>query len=295
MLHFSSNEFFQQYWLTPEQDYQRFINTCRVWETPSLSYPNQVAGYFRRMCDSCSRQRRGDILGREMLRGIPSLFCSRCVANHKLLHFSDLQKRQTKDWERVCIGHEGVLKICDELYLSIHQVTARAEISGAAELVCPGKHDKHQPKCAAITCPADCRPRSKCYRDVDGNLRLRLSFTTHIKLKRTVNGSICPHKLRKALEGTVSTPGLGFWQNLYTIHRDGDIRAFDPNICDCVDWFAASPSTKGQKLHRPKLTCHSVRQTFLRGGERMHNRRAASVVADDAHINATVIQGSWRA
>ncbi|KAM3503925.1 hypothetical protein MY11210_008534, partial [Beauveria gryllotalpidicola] len=90
---FSSEAAFKKYHLTPEEDKDRFEDTARIWTPPLAWFQNQAASSFGRMCAECATKRKGDIFGKALLKSMPELYCSRCRTKHKIMHFSEDQRR----------------------------------------------------------------------------------------------------------------------------------------------------------------------------------------------------------
>ncbi|KAJ6790195.1 hypothetical protein PWT90_11072 [Aphanocladium album] len=234
---FSNDAQFRCHHLTAEQDARRFRDTVRIWAAPAAFYPGQQQYSKYLLCDECAMRRNGDLLGKAMLRNMPSLYCSGCRTVHREMHFSQLQREHSCDSTRVCLGHEGCTRICVHQFLSLSQVSARAASNGHQSFVCKYRHGKSLPACAAATCPADNRPRTQCYHDEEGKLRVRFEAAWHVEAKRMPNGKISAMTLRNSLNRFYADSDLGRWSGVFSPRVGYELRAFDPNLCDCIDWY----------------------------------------------------------
>lgn len=236
---FSEQEVFRRHHLAAVDDFERYLDTARIWAAPRDYFSNQSASSRVFLCEECLQSRRNDIFGRYTLCSMPSLYCSRCKTMHKEMHFSIEQQHAEEDGDRICIGHEGSFQVCRELVISLHQVVARSRRPKAGPLLCWAPHVKCETNtCGRDTCPGDCRPVAECYQDKSGRSRVKISFACHITLQRRLNGKICPHALRKQLNRVSMRGDLGKSWGSFLPEEEPEMRAFDPNICDCVDWTA---------------------------------------------------------
>lgn len=233
---FSQHKSFKRHHLTQADDCERYHDTTRIWAAPRCYFPHQTAHPTLSMCADCSKNRQGDILGRNLLQSMPHLYCSGCKTTHREMHFTE-DEQIAEDEERICIGHEGTLQVCKELMITLHQVVARCRRPGRAIACCNRAHGQCQTdKCDMSACPGDCKPTAACYKENNGRLRLQLSFACHIAPVRLSNGKMCPHALRNSLRLAGGHVRLGTCWPRATPGSDSEIRAFDPNVCDCVDW-----------------------------------------------------------
>ncbi len=252
MILFSVNPAFKSLHLTSDDD-PRFRDTARLWEVPRSIIPTHQEVIFletQRMCQSCLTRRKGDRLGRTLLSSMPLLYCSGCRTTHREMHFS-ARMRSATDSDRLCVGHEGHLIICRHRVLSLQQAKLDAA-SGAKNQPCPFVHDTTRPTCDSNTCPADNRPQVHAYCNEHGKLRIKISHTCHIKAQRLPNGKMCPSSLRKELIRTSRYRDLGVWNIMLCKTAYDEMQAFDPNICDCVDYYRDIPSLQRQ---RPIRVC----------------------------------------
>lgn len=248
---------FKQYHLKEEHNYKRLYHSRRVWSVPISTFPLQRAAFFASppVCASCLQKRDGDVLGKALLSSFPFLYCSRCHTSHKSMHFSALQRQEMDDAERICFGHEGSVRICDHIILNLHQVQCRAKSAsrGFDRLECRFPHNDGQSPCGVQSCPGDGTPRAHCYRDQTGNLHLKMSFSGHIPAKRLDNGKLCATALRGAIKTFQQTEGVGQWLRGHSEALGNALRVFDPNICDCVDWFGNGSGSSTRSIFQNAL------------------------------------------
>lgn len=273
---FSENNAFKKYHLTIEHDRERYLNTMRIWATPIASFYNQAISFYGgNLCSRCSEVRRGDVLGLGILQNMPFLYCARCNKKHREIHFSLLQRKETDDSERICVGHEGRLYICDHWALSFHQLQAiaRQSTGEATILSCSdSQHGLGRPECQHQLCQYDNNPTAKVYRHPDQRLRLELSVSAHISITRLPSGTISAHHLRMELETMRSETWQCDWLPIEAFDAADVMRAFDPNICSCLEWGTSGPETRHLALPLCKdpykewrETCPPNGYTSLRG------------------------------
>ena len=251
---FSTDMAFEEYRLTPQQDEERYNDTARVWTPPSSSFKAQAAGYFGRMCSGCSLKRNGDILGKALLDDMPLLYCSRCRTKHTIIHFSERQRQLPETSDRVCIGHEGFFYLCDHLVpMTWHQLVSmehnqvtppEPDMMPATAACLYERHFDGEPLCDDETCAERFPPGLSIGRDEKEGLFMQIWTQQHISVKRLSSGKICVNSLRKALEQKPSGTELASWMPQLWPVAGNPLRAFDPNICDCVEWHGSSPDAK---------------------------------------------------
>lgn len=252
---FSIEPFFHQYHLTDKQSHKRLYHTHRVWSVPRSLFPSQIKAYFPdpAICDKCSQKRNGDILGKSLLSTMPLLHCSGCRSLHKSMHFSPFQRQELDDNERLCIGHEGYFPVCHHIHLNMHQVKGRANSTagGWDKLECcsPHNHDLFPNPCGAESCPADGKPRAHCYKDEAGKLHLKVSFAAYLRVRWLANGKLCPTVLKATLILFQRMEGVGPWLKENPVIPSDPLRVFDPNFCDCVDWFDIGLGSSTRQAH----------------------------------------------
>ncbi len=245
---FSTEPGFERYRLTPQQDAERYNDTTRVWTPPSSSFKAQAASQFGRMCSGCSSKRKGDIFGKALLDGMPLLSCSRCQTKHTTIHFSREQRQLPETSERVCIGHEGFFYVCSHVFpITWHQLVS---MEHEPERVYRnagcfyGKHFHGEPLCDVLDCSRHQPPSLFVGRDKNEKLFVGIGTQQHISIKRLSSGKICANSLRKALEQEHSGMGMASWMPRSWPVAGNPLRAFDPNICDCVEWHGESQDAK---------------------------------------------------
>lgn len=236
MILFSIRPEFKHLHLTSHDD-PRIGDTARLWEVPRTVVPTQQEAIFltgRRVCGPCLTRRQGDCLGRSLLSAMPGLYCSGCGATHREMHFSK-RMRGAADNDRLCIGREKFLRFCEHTTMTLQQAKVDAS-SGAGPIRCKYYHNDSRPSCDATTCPADNRPQMQAYRDENGMLRVKISFTCHVQFQRLGNGKICPASLRREFHRYSNQLDVGLWNRVFSRTVHSEMRAFDTNVCDCVDY-----------------------------------------------------------
>ncbi|OAA38490.1 Cyclin-like F-box [Beauveria brongniartii RCEF 3172] len=243
---FSSEASFKDYHLTPDkdEDKDRFQDTARIWTPPSLWFKNQAVSSLGRMCLECATKRKGDVLGKALLKSMPELHCSRCSTTHRVMHFSREQRLLPETDYRVCIGHEGYFVLCNHVNMTWQQVKSREHDRALPVLTCQNQEHIHPSlRCNIETCAEDESPSVTVHRDDDG-LYMDFLHTRHILVKRLPSGKLCAESLRKALEQRPCGMSAAIWMPLLWPVAGNPLRIFDPNLCDCVEWRGSSLEAK---------------------------------------------------
>lgn len=254
MILFSVDPAFKSLHLT-SKEHRRFYDTARLWEVPHSIIPTHREAFFLQyqpLCGSCLERRKGDPLGRTLLSSMPVLYCSGCRTSHREMHFS-ARMRKAMDDDRLCIGHEGRLNVCNHISISLQQAKVDA-VSGAKSVSCPFGHEKSR-SCGSNTCPVDTRLQVHAYYDEHRRLRIMLSYASHIQVKRLQNGKICSLSLRKEFARAFPHEDIGSWYHMLTNSNCDEMRAFDPNLCDCVDYHQELARVPLLLRQRPIRVC----------------------------------------
>ncbi len=252
---FSVEKAFTKYHLTVQHDRQRYLNTARIWAAPCASFTGQAASFYGNMCDKCSELRRGDVLGARLLQTMPLLYCGRCKEEHREMHFSQLQRQEADDADRMCKGHEGAVYLCSRTTLSFHQLQTmtRRFTGGKTAFSCPDEDHGYggRLQCQRQLCDHDNKVRAKVYRHSDQKLRLQLSLATHISIKRLPSGNISAHHLQMELEAMRQDTSECDWLPSEALAAADIMRAFDPNICSCLEWGTSRQDPASRSIHWP--------------------------------------------
>lgn len=238
MVLFSTKKSFQRHHLTPEQDKERHTKTALIWAVPEVFFPKQAANWFGPLCAHCSRKRKNDVFGKELLLKLPSLYCSRCRKDHTEMHFSTWQRDVRDPNERICIGHEGYFNLCDHVTMTWHQVRSLEHATNDKLAVCRRHLHDSTPSCGDAMCPWDevhAIPYFTLERRTN-KMFLQLSYSEHITVKRAPSSKMCAESLRVALEKMNDHMELAKWMPCARPVAGNILRAIDPNMCDCVDW-----------------------------------------------------------
>lgn len=241
---FSSEPRFSHHHLAAEQASKRYQQTARIWTPPTAFFHDQALSALGPLCSACSEKRGGDVFGTELMRQMPSLHCSRCHVAHKVFHFSALERQETDDAQRICLGHQYPFRICSHSAQNIDQLIKFAKYRSNLLISCGKSHNEGRPRCEGVACFHDGQADFRCYLDIQNKPRLEVRFSAHVNFRRKASGRACPHNLRTELRELDRTETVGKWKGQHAFASADPLRAFDPNICDCVEW-----ATPTQSLH----------------------------------------------
>lgn len=194
---FSIKEFFEKHHLNSIASHKRCPRAVRV--IPSKSYQEQNTISLGSLCSDCSKVRAGDIFGKQLYSNMPSMHCSPCDAKHKQIYFSSIERQEEEDTERICLGHEYPLRLCEHFVLSLHQIKKHAKYRSHLVFSCAAEHSPTAGRPNCSECVDDNKPYFHCYKDDSGNLRLQINFVSHIRCKHLATRKICPKALRHEL------------------------------------------------------------------------------------------------
>lgn len=251
---FSTEATFEAHRLTPQQDEKRYNNTARVWTPPTSFFKAQAASQFGRTCSVCWSKRKADISGKALLADLPLLYCSRCQTKHTTIHFSKAQRQLQETCGRVCIGHEGFFYLCDHIVpLTWHQLISMGhdretplepdEMTENRSCL-DRKHFIEDSLCKVVECSQGTPPSYCVGRDEYNKFFMEVWAQQHLAVKRLPSGKICASSLRTALEKEPLDMQMKPWMPTSWPVAGNPLRAFDPNICDCVEWYGASQSAE---------------------------------------------------
>lgn len=227
-------------------------SAARVWATPISSFPNQAATLFGgKLCRSCSAKRQGDYFGYRLVESMPWFYCSGCKSRHRAMHFSALQRQHKTDSDRICIGRECRLVICSHLSFSWDQVSVWARSQKEPiHFICNDRSHCKDTRCVSKRCRKDARPKVTLSCDSEGNICLKITRSWHLSFispaaaTKMKAGSFADEIFKSQLAENVLV------EDLIPSHRFKaalPMKAFDPNICSCLDWETEDL----EKIRRP--------------------------------------------
>lgn len=121
-----------------------------------------------------------------------------------------------------------------------------------ARIYCNSSTHYHgQPKCDDAACLGQDSLHLEVNRDPDTRFSITVSLREHIQIKRLPSGKICGRSLREALPAARLGMENTCWLPSQWPVTGDPLRAFDPNLCDCVDWY----SGRGEN-YRHRLPFH---------------------------------------
>ena len=170
------------------------------------------------------------------------LHCSPCKKTHPAVLFSAAQ-RHAGDKSRICIGHEGSLRVCDHLALSWRDIERWVALFG--DLDSYGLHTTRGRLCDDTAHKYRCEKKSTYRARPDGLFggvevslvreHATLTVTVEWRNHAGLRGTLSSMDIRQALEATQQEGA----RHLVPPLRPGDsgaMRAFDPNTCSCVHY-----------------------------------------------------------
>ncbi|ROW07876.1 hypothetical protein VMCG_03460 [Cytospora schulzeri] len=199
-----------------------------------------------RYCDGCRSTREAPDWGQRAARLRRFLHCSVCLVDHPACLFSSSQRLQ-KPHRRVCIAHDGYLRICGHKEGIVRWSDVADYERKKGPLQC--KKDSHTVLCKDTTMtgskgnPTTLDPGchvDTCYEfiypsfQLQGN-RICLDWTAHLPLERT-EWPITAAALRPRLAELRNNVGRFICPPLAPgVGMDlPELRCFDPNSCDCI-------------------------------------------------------------
>jgi hypothetical protein len=239
---FSQAQEFQSLRLAGQADEARRLYVARVWATPSLVF------FIPNSRHVCSNQ---DNRGSKTKGANPTSFlhCSACQTQHqRIFYFSPLQRTAANDDERICLGHEQAVTICDHLSFTWESLNRLVDSSGGEHTVrCHHKQHTSAPTGryksswhnSVHTGKPDIHDDGLCleaWRDSSGELCFRISATVHVP---RCSGALADLHRRRINDVTSKFSGrkLSSAGALFPLwgRNNDNMKPFDPNICSCLD------------------------------------------------------------
>lgn len=243
---------FREYHLTKELNSAQFLEVPRIWAAPNLLFHDQRISWIRPVCDNCRPLLDFDPSSPETIPEMPRLQCAACQSTHGLVHFSASQ-REEPDSERICRAHESQFTFCSHLSLNLQQIKWYAKTGTEVAIGCGRRHEKRNFTCGNSECDNFNRPKITIKQRPDGIIEMKIAIESHFRLKRLSSGKICPRSLRDELRRLEGSEKDRPWMPIFAFAKGDILRAFDPNVCDCVDWFGDSTQTPKDHAHRSEL------------------------------------------
>lgn len=254
---FHIEESFEGYYFTKRQGYTRFKHVARVWAVPNLSFQNQSSSWIKPVCDDCRLLLGCNHYSASTTANSPRLHCAACERTHERCHFSENQQ-QEPDVERICKAHERKFTLCKHMSLSLQQIKWQAKTRNKVDIPCSRDHERKGIQCSNTKCADSGRPYIKIRNGKNGSIHMDIMLSLHFSLRRLPSGKICGPSLRREILRLEETEKDRRWLPIFASAHGNLLRAFDPNICDCVDWFGDSSKTTKGGIDHPELPLRSA-------------------------------------
>ncbi|OAA53875.1 Cyclin-like F-box [Cordyceps fumosorosea ARSEF 2679] len=235
---FSTEPVFAKHHLDAFPEQGRWTYTALVWAPPSDAFPRQAAHRPGSWCSACL----------ERHPETPSLYCSLCKTSLEGACFSEFARHESfTDADRICLGHQLALRVCEHTALHYQQVRHMGTRGGAMDHACRPPRSVEGRRCTAARC-RDGKTGIQCYKreGSGGTMQLEVGSSVHIKFKRLPSGRMCPASIRgelAAARGMGRGVGRQWMAGGRCFPWVDPMRAFDPNVCDCVEWVPAGAAS----------------------------------------------------
>lgn len=203
-------------------------------------------------CADCQRLRMNKTLWAAKVSRftVERLYCSGCGVFHPVALFSAAQ-RQVRDEERICIGREGYVRLCNHKVVTWHDIAflmrEAAEVSldrhrGGLLIPLPAcRHESHIPKHHSAKSPAmvfqSSRPARCIKTGPDGIPVLQLLWHTHLRFPKPPRDqeAVSADTVRRRFE--VSRRGAAeFIAPQMGPGHLPEMNCLDPNRCSCLHY-----------------------------------------------------------
>lgn len=176
------------------------------------------------------------------------LFCSECLVDHPLAFFSAQERKKREDEKRICIGHQGYIRLCQHETISWNDVkSAKGKLMAERPsdqtnvrhvLLKECRHPRHRPAHYHVNSEVAARARPKA--ELGGSyssmsIWIRMSWTGHLSIPQaTTETRISADEMAAHLVGLRRGAGE------YLVPEAGpggtlpEMRCFDPNYCSCL-------------------------------------------------------------
>lgn len=230
---------FRKYHLRKEQNEAAYTFMTRIWTAPRLCFENQTTSWVEPMCPGCITL-RGCHPYRSDTSEISQLYCTGCQQRHVTSHFSVRQRREI-DSERLCRAHERACTLYDDMSLNLQQIKWLSLEGKTMMLLSQATENLRAlceaPRCARLNCPT-----IRIYKDDKPEyINIDIVMFSHIRIVRLPSGKICGKSLRHELRRSGESGSHRPWMPIFDLAHGDVLRAFDPNVCDCINWFGSVP------------------------------------------------------
>lgn len=234
---FHQHPHFQKYHATMEKKWLTTKSSLWAIPDPSIFFPGQSTSEWAKLCGHCVTVRGGDVLGKSLLVGMPTLYCNGCRTNHRTMHFSAWQREGSTDDDRVCLGHEACLEVDPGLLISWRRAVAMSRVGVCRDVVY--SYEGEALWCNDKLCTL---PPERCVTFsplADGKMEMSAQRFRHFAFDRRGNAKVTVNAFWDACIELQNQPDSK--SSLQGDQVQDVLRAFDPNICSCVDWGELLP------------------------------------------------------
>lgn len=211
--------------------------------TASTSPPPPLSQY----CTACTtaasslRTARNGADERPSTDALPFITCGGGCGSEHRAHLFSAEQRQRPDDERICIGREGRIQLCEHVSFGWDDVRRRSRKARGGPMVARCDHSSHELPLPGL--PAQCArfmsPKAEFWRNKTGSIVVRLSMESHICL---ADEAAAEMRFEEARWLTSATwwPRSALWdsKSLFTGARRGEVRARE------TYWFGHGDNTQ---------------------------------------------------
>lgn len=198
---------------------------------PSVFFAGQAVSAWKPLCRECAEVRQGDDSGKKLLLSMPRLYCSGCNKSHRIMYFSAKQRAMPNDGERACLGHEACLTFDGRIIVSWRQAVAMSQHQSTNSIAF--KCSTAAQMCSERSCSFKPSVRASFTSLDGGKMRMAFTQTLHFPFKRQASGKVSANDVLNSIKAIPIIDGSGSPLDTMCFEI---FRAFDPNICSCVDW-----------------------------------------------------------
>lgn len=161
------------------------------------------------------------------------MHCSRCKFDHSATLFSAAQRNEDRA-KRICIGHEGHVRVCEHKTVNVGEVTRWM----GRKFVCD--HQSHIPEHHAERNPKAMSAFPKLSLVLQGSGQAILSHTSHLDLSGHDEEAVTAEAFRAHIRELRKGPA-GYIVPEYAPGILPELRAFDPSRCGCLLYPGLQP------------------------------------------------------